>query len=209
MDYISEILFQMAPNVHFISFGLLLLAGFNLPISEDIVFIISASIAATIVPENRYMIFAGCFAGAYISDIIAHLLGRFAGRRILKMEFFKDRIPEEKINRIELYFKKYGGKTLFFGRFVPFGVRNMLFITAGIVKMDILKFLTVDLMALSVTSVILFSLGYSFGKNYRQIMPYVEKYKLVIFIIFILLIVFLYLRKRFNKFDNKKKNKIL
>ena len=50
MDYITNILLNAAPYVHFISFGLLLLAGFNLPISEDLVFIVSASIAATMVP---------------------------------------------------------------------------------------------------------------------------------------------------------------
>ncbi len=189
----------MAPNVHFISFGLLILAGFNFPVSEDIVFIVSASIAATIVPENTVYIFIGCFLGAYFSDVIAYVLGRTLGRKLLKISFFQKFLPEEKIETIEKYFLKYGGKTLFFGRFIPFGMRNVLFATSGIVKMKIQKFLAVDLMALSVTSTIMFYLGYSLGRNYKVIFPYLNRYKFVILAIFILLVVFILTRNRMNR----------
>lgn len=190
----------MAPNVHFISFGLLILAGFNFPVSEDLVFIVSASIAATIVPENTVYIFTGCFLGAYFSDVIAYVLGRTLGRKLLKISFFQKFFPEEKIEKIERYFLKYGGKTLFFGRFIPFGMRNVLFATSGIVKMKIRKFLAVDLMALSVTSTIMFYLGYSLGRNYKVIFPYLNRYKFAILAIFILFIVFILIRNRMNKY---------
>ena len=76
MEFLSELLYEWARYVHLISFGLLILAGFNFPVSEDLIMIISGSIAATIVPENTFYIFAGCFWGAYFSDIIAYSLGR-------------------------------------------------------------------------------------------------------------------------------------
>jgi membrane protein DedA with SNARE-associated domain len=84
MELISGILYNAAPYVHFISCGLLLLAGLNIPISEDVVFIVSSSIAATIVPQNTAAIFLGCFTGAYVSDIMAYGIGRYAGGRILQ-----------------------------------------------------------------------------------------------------------------------------
>ena len=77
MDYITEILLSSVSYVHFISFGLLILAAFNIPISEDIVFIVSASIAASKVPENIYLIFMGCYLGAYISDRINRIVSEF------------------------------------------------------------------------------------------------------------------------------------
>ena len=199
MEFIADILFKMAPDVHIIAFGLLLLAGFNLPVSEDIVFIVSASIAATIIPQNKYLIFFGCFAGAYFSDIISYSIGKYAGRRILQINFFKRMVPDEKIKKTENYFIKYGGKTLFFGRFIPFGVRNVLFITSGIVGMRFIKFLIVDIMALCITSTILFTLGYSFGKNYKQLIPYLDKYKFIIFGIFLCVLMIFFMRNKFKK----------
>jgi len=74
---IPDYLISMAPYLHYVSFALLILAGFNLPISEDVVMIVSGSIAATVVPENTFIILVGCFLGAYISDIFAYCMGRY------------------------------------------------------------------------------------------------------------------------------------
>ncbi|PKL40880.1 MAG: DedA family protein [Spirochaetae bacterium HGW-Spirochaetae-1] len=208
MELLATILTNAAPYVHFISFALLVLAGFSFPISEDLVFIISASIAATIIPENTYYIFAGCFLGAYSSDIVAYAIGRYAGGRILassrlyKIKFFNKNFSKERLGKLEMYFDKYGSKTLFFGRFVPFGVRNMLFMTAGLIKMKFKKFLLIDFIALVCTSSILFYLGYSFGENYRIIFPYLNRYKILIFILFIFIAI-LFNRKRIFYFWNK------
>lgn len=51
----------------FIIFGLLLLAGFNIPISEDGMLFITASLAAKN-PEYLPQLFAGVYFGAYFSD---------------------------------------------------------------------------------------------------------------------------------------------
>jgi len=207
MEIISNLLFEMAPQVHFVAFGLLILAGFNLPVSEDIVFIVSASIAATIIPENKYLIFTGCFLGAYFSDLIAYLIGRYGLHKLLKFNFFKKKIPETRIKKIETFFSKYGLKTLFFGRFIPFGVRNILFITAGLIKMKLVKFLLVDLSALFLTSLLLFNLGYSFGKNYQDIFPYLNKYKLLVGGIFLIMIFSFFLIKKRKNYLKKRSKK--
>lgn len=189
MELLVDRLFECAPYVHYLSFFLLILAGFNLPISEDIVFIVSSSIAATIAPENKYYIFLACFLGAYIGDCIAFLIGRLAGTRILQTGFFIKRISHEKMEKMRGFFQKYGDKTVFLGRFIPFGVRNIVFISAGVGKMNVIKFLLTDFMALTFTSSILLSLGYYFGKNYKVIFSYINKFKLLMLILFILMIV--------------------
>ncbi len=192
MDVVNILSTPMAENLHFISFGLLMLAGLNLPISEDLVFIISASIAATIIPENKYLIFAGCFLGAFISDIIAYLLGRYGLTLLFKTRIFNRKSTRKRIVLIEFYFNKYGGFALFVGRFIPFGVRNMLFLTAGMVKFRLLKFILVDLSALTITSTLLFYLGYKFGENIDIVIHHLKSYKIVVFvalaIIFLVLI---------------------
>jgi len=199
MDIINLLSVSMAENLHFISFGLLLLAGLNLPVSEDLVFIISASIAATIIPENTYLIFFGCYLGAYMSDIIAFSLGRYGLPLLFKTNLFNRKSTRKKIVRIESYFNKYGGKTLFFGRFIPFGVRNMLFLTAGMVKFNFLKFLLIDLAALTVTSTLLYYLGFKFGENIEVIMYYLNSYKIAVFIIFALFVIIFFIKRRWYR----------
>lgn len=204
-EIINE-LYNMAPYVHYISFGLLVLAGFNLPVSEDLVYITSAAIASTIIPENTVKIFIGCFLGAYISDIIAFYIGKLAGNKLLETKLFKKIIPEQKILMLKVYFKRYGGKTLFFGRFIPFGVRNAIFMTSGLVHMRITKFLLIDLASLSITSCILFYLGYQFGQKLDTIKEYVGQYKIVLAVIVIFLITFHLIRRHRAKLNIKKQH---
>lgn len=197
MDIASILTDSVANNLHFISFGLLILAGFNIPISEDLVFIISASIAAAVIPENRFLIFAGCFLGAYFSDIIAYSIGRHGLTLIQKLGFLKSKNAVNKIDSVQKYFKKYGGMTLFFGRFIPFGVRNIIFLTAGLVKYRIPRFMFFDFIALTITSSILFITGYKFGQNIDAIKMYLLNYKIAVFILFItfILLVIKFLKK--------------
>lgn len=196
MEYLSDLLYKWADYVHFISFGLLILAGFNIPISEDLIIIISGSIAATILPRNTIYIFIGCFLGAYISDIIAYTLGRCLGPQLFKIKILRKLFSIEKEKKIETYFHKYHAKTLFFGRFIPFGIRNVLFFTAGYLKIKWLKFLLIDFSALIISSTIQFYAGYSLGKNFKLIEPYLARYKYIIFSIFVIIILFIYLEKK-------------
>lgn len=188
MDITNILTQSVAHNLHFISFGLLILAGFNIPISEDLVFIVSASIAAAVYPENTYLIFTGCFLGAYLSDLIAYAIGRHGLPLIQKIGFLKSEKMKGRLVSLHIYFKKYGGKTLFFGRFIPFGVRNIMFLTAGLVRVNIIKFMIIDFLALTVTSTLLFIIGYKFGENIELIMMYLSRYKITIFIIFLAVI---------------------
>jgi membrane protein DedA with SNARE-associated domain len=206
MESITEILFNAAPYVHYISFGLLVLAGLNLPVSEDLVFIVSSSIAATMVPENSAIIFIACFLGAYTSDIMAYGIGRFAAGNLLKNESLK-KLPlisslfsEKKLESLRGYFNRYGTKTLFFGRFIPFGIRNILFMTSGLIRMDIRKFMLVDFAALACTSTVLYSLGYSLGQNYMVIFPYLSRYRIVIMALLVIFIIFFNRRRIIDAF---------
>jgi membrane-associated protein len=205
MEQLIQFLYQAAPYVHFVSFGLLLLAGFSLPVSEDIVIIVSASIAATIKPENTVIIFLGCFLGAYLGDWVPYIVGRFGGPRLLRIPFFARIFPREKIEKIELYFSKYQVKTLFFGRFIPFGVRNALFFTSGLTGVRFTKFILIDLCALCITSTIQFSTGYMLGDNFRDIFPYLNRYKLIIISLLSVFIVFMLVKNKFMTADRDKK----
>jgi len=180
MDFITSLLSDLSPYMPLISLGLLMLAGLNIPVSEDLVMLISGALSVAYIPDRVILVYAGCFAGALLSDVISYCLGRFGGRFLMTWKPVRRLIPEDKILKMEGYFERYGGKTLLFGRLIPFGVRNVIFMTAGFSRMPIIKFILIDVIPLTITSSALFYLGISFGNNYRAIIPWLDRFKLTI-----------------------------
>jgi membrane protein DedA with SNARE-associated domain len=181
---------QYAP---FIIFGTLLLAGLNIPVSEDAMLFIAAILASNH-PEYLVQLFFGVYLGAYFSDLICYGLGRKVGPKLLKIKFFASMAPPERVAKISAYYQKYGVITLIIGRFIPFGVRNALFLTAGLGKMNFTKFALSDWLACTISSVSFFSLYYYYGET---VIDYIKQGNMVIFsLVLILLGVFWYKNKR-------------
>lgn len=206
MEYISSLLSSLSGYMPLISYSLLALAGFNLPISEDIVILLSGALGATYTPNMLPLIYVGCFAGAYTSDLISYSLGRFALRGLAGHRLLQKIISLEKIEAMENYFARYGSKTLLFGRFIPFGVRNVIFMTAGFSKMRLITFMLIDLIPLSITSSITFYLGIKAGSNYRDILPYLDRFKEAIGITALIVLALLYIVHRIRQKKNQNKN---
>lgn len=172
---------EMAP---YLIFGLLCLAGFNIPVSEDLMIFISAILAAQN-PDYMPQLFAGVFLGAYISDLICYgVMGRYLGNKIFQIKFLANMAPPERIEKVSKFYEKYGILTLLVGRFIPFGVRNALFLTAGLGKMNALKFAISDLIACTISCVSFFALYYTYGKT---VIEYVKKGNIILFCIFVVI----------------------
>ena len=144
--------------------GLLLFAGFNIPVSEDAMLIISGSLAAAF-PEHRMKLFIGVHLGCYLSDIICYWFGRLLGPKALQWKWMQKMVPAERVATIERYYQRYGIITFIFGRFIPFGVRNALFMTAGLGKMNFVKFAVTDWIACIISNTTLFSLTFYLGEE--------------------------------------------
>src|SRR5262249_11036689 len=136
MDTLFPFIQEHAQYAHWVVFGLLMLAGLNFPISEDLVIIISGVLASTVVPENTWKLFAGVFLGAYLSDWVVYWMGRKWGVKLWNIPWFSRILEPKRLVQIGKYYQKYGVLTLLVGRFIPFGVRNCLFATAGMGKMS-------------------------------------------------------------------------
>ena len=179
----------MAP---WVIFGLLLLAGFNIPVSEDGMLLISALLAFKN-PNHLMPLFFGVYAGAYCSDLICYTLGRTLGPKIFEIDFFKNMMSKERMDKINSFYSKYGVITLIFGRFIPFGVRNALFLTAGLGKMNFKKFALSDLLACTISCTTFFTLYYKFGKEITDI---IKKGNIILFSVAALAIIYLLLKKK-------------
>lgn len=182
-----------AAHAHWVLFGLLMLAGLNFPISEDVIIIVSAVLASTLVPENTWKLFSAVFLGAYLSDWVVYWIGRLWGVKLWRLKWFARVFRPKRLEQITRYYRKYGVLTLLVGRFIPFGVRNCLFATAGIGKMRFWKFLLADGIACFISNSTLFLLAYFCGKNSSHLMKFIN---IAIFAIFLVaLISYLWYRK--------------
>lgn len=152
------------PLVVFLS---LLLAGLNLPFSEDLLIISSAIIAQT----NKDLIiplYTAIYFGVVISDHIAYWIGTRIGKGLHKSKFFCRVLTADKLERMHIYLDKYGIFTFIVCRFIPFGVRNTLFMGSGITRFKYRLFLIYDCIAAAISTSTLFFLFYYLGASFER-----------------------------------------
>ena len=161
-----------SPIIIFIS---LIIAGFNIRISEDLI-LFTSGVLASQDPENRWYLWMAVFFGAYISDWIAYWTGRIFGPKIFKIKWLSKIISKERIDKMHGFYDKWGFFAFLIGRFVPFGVRNCLFISAGMGNMSFRKFLLIDGLASLISTTSAFLLAYSLGDTISEIFFVVWQY---------------------------------
>jgi len=207
MDLVINFIHSHLEIAHFVIFFLLILAGFNFPISEDLLVITTGILASSLIPEHTYKLFFWLFLGCYLSDWIPYALGRFFGPKILKLKWFSRSLKKNRMDKITYFYQRYGIWTLTIGRFIPFGVRNILFFSAGMIKMSFLNFILSDGIVCIISNVTLFYLAYSFGRNYDTLMRCFWIFKVSILVLAIILIISLILLFLFKKTNKKKRMK--
>lgn len=181
MDYLIQWISSHSHQAHWVIFGLILLAGVNLPISADLLIVCAAVLAANIIPDNLISLYLAISLGCYFSAWIAYWMGRTLGWKLLSFKWISKILTQERLIRIARFYSKHGFWTLFIGRFIPFGVRNCIFMTTGISRMSFLKFAFFDLIACFTWSSLCFYIFYKIGKNYETLCQYLKTFNIVIF----------------------------
>ncbi|MDD2760303.1 MAG: DedA family protein [Methylomonas sp.] len=191
----SELISFIQNHIEFapyLIFGLLLLAGFNIPVSEDGMLFIAALLASQN-PDYWPQLYTAVYLGAYFSDLICYGLGRVLGPKLLHLRLFADIATPQRIDTIHSYYQRYGIVTLLLGRFIPFGVRNGLFLTAGLAQMRLVKFALSDLVACTISSISYFTLYYHYGE---AVVESVKSANIAIFVVALVSLAYLYWRKK-------------
>lgn len=179
MDSILEYIALHAHQAHWIIFGLIMLAGLNVPLSEDLLMITGGAIVSSYLPDYAYLIFFWLFLACWWSAWEAYWIGRLLGPKLYQIRWFNWVLTPKKIDRLHHYYEKFGVFTFLVGRFIPGGVRNALFMSAGLGKMPFLKFILRDLPACFLSASFLFYLGYLFGENHTRMIEYFRSYNQV------------------------------
>jgi phosphatidylserine decarboxylase len=174
----------------------LLLAGFNLPFSEDFIIIMGALLCAK---DKSLLVstLAAIYTGVIVSDFIAYKLGCMARKGTIRRKPCGFLFEEKRLNRMHGLMKKYGIFTFIVCRFIPFGVRNTLFMSSGFFGLRLRIFALFDIIAAMVSVNTLFFLVYNLGDKVTQPLKVAG---IVLFILLILLaatlFVYLLVKKR-------------
>lgn len=176
MEELVSYICTHAHAAHWIIFFLLLLSGFNIPISEDLLLICGGAIAGSCVPDHTLKLFIWVFLGAYLSAWEAFWLGRLLGPKLYKIPLIGRSITPARLEWLRYYYAKFGILTFIVGRFMPGGIRNVLFFTSGFTKMPFHLFILRDGLACLISSFVFFTIGYHFAIYFYDIAFYFKHY---------------------------------
>ncbi len=169
LDFVTGLLLAHGYLVIFVGAAL---DNFGLPASGDIVLFAGGFFANDGQVALPLVILWGLL-GATISDNVVYWIGRRGGRpllnRILKTRLLSFLLDARSLGRVERYFEKHGGKTVFVGRFGP-GLRSMTPLFAGVSQMKYRQFLPYNLAAVVVWSIAYGAIGYVFGEYWNELL---------------------------------------
>jgi membrane protein DedA with SNARE-associated domain len=177
-----------------ISLGIIA-TGAGFPMPEELPVVVAGVLAGHNI-VYWWLMLPVCIVSVIIGDSILYFIGRWWGPRLLQYPWVKKHlITPERLASVEKNFDQYGVRILLFARMTP-GIRAPIFVTAGIIRLPLAKFVLADgLYAIPGVS-LLFGLGYWFGEG---ILGLVEKAEHVKFWIMLVLVagVGLYVLYRF------------
>lgn len=188
-------------------FFLILIENVFPPIPSEVILLFSGFFSTYTNLSVFYMILAstiGSLFGAIILYYIGKIFNKNRLKKIVRSKIGKILFLKEKdIDKADEWFDNKGDKCVFFCRFVPI-VRSLISVPAGMSEMPMLKFIVYTICGSMIWNTVLICAGYKLGDNWKYFLSILDKYKLLVIIIFI--IVFIYVIIKFYRKRRKSKN---
>jgi membrane protein DedA with SNARE-associated domain len=174
MEQLGQNIFQFLQH-----YGYLIMLP--LMIIEGPIVTVLAAMMASLGAFNVWLVLIFSILGDIIGDVGFYYLGYRFGMGFVRRVGKYIGITEKLVLKMEEYFKRYGGKTIFAVKSTT-GLCWAAFATAGIVKMDFWKFLKNSFYGGVVWSSFLVAIGYFYGYLWRDIKQYIDWIGWVIFV---------------------------
>lgn len=157
---------------------------------------------------NVFLVILLATLAVVLVDIVWYIIGR-TGRIAFAKRIEKHLIrKKEKTSGLDNLLKKHASKTILLVRFV-YGIRAIVLIFAGALKMDFWKFLGLNLIGSLVWAVVMTLLGYFFGASFEILKAYIKNgllfATLVLMVGILVLFIVMFLKKRLFKVVKEKK----
>lgn len=160
------------------------------PIPSEIVLPLAGYIAYS---QNNflYLILASLFSSisALVGSFVLYYIGYLGRFYVVKYIF----ISEKKMKKAEKWFEKYGNKTVFFCRVIP-GLRSVISIPAGIVKMNLKKYSIYSFLGFLIWNSVLINAGYILKENWEIIINYSKTLDLIGIVAIIVFIIYIFIK---------------
>ena len=170
-DYIEEFHYAAVALVLFV-------AGLGVPIPEDIPLIYGGVMAGRGI-MNVYVHFGVSMVFILIGDLCLYNIGRRISRNAETPSRWQKLLTPERQTRVRGLFAKYGSWAVFFGRFIA-GVRGAVFLSAGMARFPIGKFILFDLLAAFISVPVWIGMGYWASANWEVIADKAKQYQLLV-----------------------------
>jgi membrane protein DedA with SNARE-associated domain len=163
-------------------------------------------------PGDTVVVFAGYIAGAgylkFSHLVIAIITGNLLSAAMMYyfglevIDFMAKRIKNENLKKVfsreglestHKWFEKYGFWAVVFSRFSA-GIRFFVAIIAGMIRMHITLFLFAFFIATILWNSILVYGGYVLGKNWSQLLGYIELYSGLVAVVIVIALLFFGIR---------------
>jgi membrane protein DedA with SNARE-associated domain len=179
-------------------FMLLILGGLGLPLPEDTTLMLCGFLVfhhvIKLIPALLVV-----YAGLLIADFIVYSFGRKYGVKIVNHKYFQKIISPGRLSMLEDKFREKGVYIILLGRHM-LGFRVQIFLTAGVMRMQALKFVAADALSSLFTIAVMVSIGYAGGnsldtlqKDFKRVEHFII---LAAVIVFALYLVYKFIRSR-------------
>jgi membrane protein DedA with SNARE-associated domain len=105
---------------------------------------------------------------AVLGDTTSFYIGKRLGRRFLERHGPRFKITEERLQQVESYFERHGGKTILIGRFIGL-VRALAPFIAGSSGLPYRRFIPYSIVGTGLWSTLFCSIGYLFWRSFDQV----------------------------------------
>ncbi len=124
--------------------------------------------------------------GSVLGALALYGLGRALGLQRLRLIAQKMPLVDvADIDKSDAWFRRHGGKAVFFGRFIP-GIRSLISIPAGIDGMSVVTFLALTTAGSLLWNSLFVWLGYRLGAHYHLVEQYMDPISKVVYALIVL-----------------------
>jgi membrane protein DedA with SNARE-associated domain/membrane-associated phospholipid phosphatase len=142
------------------------------------------------------------WACAVAGDLTSFYFGRRLGRAFIVNHGPKVQITEERLEQVERFFDRHGGKAILIGRFVGL-VRAIAPFLAGSSGMPLRRFVPYDVIGAGLWGSTFVLLGYIFWQSFSQLVDYAKKGALALGAVIVLVVAIVWVFRWLRDADNR------
>jgi undecaprenyl-diphosphatase len=152
---------------------------------------------------NLYILIAIAWFSAWAGDTTSFFIGRRLGRGFVLRNGPRFGVTHERFERVESYFDRHGGKTIFIGRFIGL-VRALAPFIAGSSRMSYRDFVPYSILGTGIWASAHILIGYLFSRSIDTAAKYAGRGAFILATLIVLVVGSIYLYRRFRVEANRR-----